>query len=363
MASSTQELFVLAAKFFLKKNKEKIGPQKDLAKELDITQAYLSSVLNGSRPASLDLYAEIAEKLYGPLDKFLAIGRRIKENREPFVDTQENLENDDVEHLIARLTYYIMDHKRIEREINELKHFYESIVENLQSAVLVMNRKNEVIFANQRIKDLCGINQREIIGTKLLNIEKSVHGLQIYPFVQKYIEASDLLKPLFFENIPVVTPLGESHYNSGWLIPILKDDAFDGMICTIRDTSDSHALFHLLTETIEQIPEAIVIVQQKAAGEKPFAFFANKQFRKILGLDDIDSFSHSFEELIKSIKKNVKNKDEWEQFILHSIKNNTVNAAFIIEHSNGKKFAVTGNPISDNHGLHIGRTALLEEIR
>lgn len=363
MPNDTSELFAIAAKFFLRKYKSTGGSQSALAKELGITQPYLSSVLTGSRSASFELYTQLANKLYGPLDKFLTVGRRIKEGQEPLVHKLEEQDDNDIEHLITRLTYFIMDHKRISSEIKELKIFYENIIENLQSAVLVMNSTNKVIFANKRIENICGIRPNEILGKSPFNIEKSIPGLQIYPFIQKFIEAHDQLSPHYFENIPVVTPRGDSHYNSGWLIPLIKDGMYDGMICTLRDTSNSHALFNLLTETVEHIPEGIVIVHQKAPGVMPTAFFANTKFREILCLDEVDPFSLPFEELITLMKKNVLNKDDWEKFIKDTIKNNTVHASFIIKHRNGKKYSVTGTPLTDKHGVHIGRMAQLTEIQ
>jgi len=361
MPKETSELFALAAKHFLKQYKENGGSQTGLAKELGVTQAYLSSVMSGSRSASFDLYTQIADKLYGPLDKFLVVGRRLKEGLPP-LQKEEGNSRDDAEHLIARLTYYILDHRRIGNEMQELKHFYESIVENLQSAVLVMDSKNEIIFGNRQIRNICGIQPEDVIGKSLFRFEKSVPGLSIYPFVQRYHEAYERLEPLYYENINIFTPLGESRYCSGWLIPLIRDDSFDGMICTIRDTTSSHAMFSLLTETVEHIPEAVVVLQQRTPREMPTAFFANKNFRTILGFDDIDPFSLSFQELIEVIKSNIRNREEWEQFIVSTIGENPETLTFIMEHVNGRKYLARGNPIYDRQGTQIGRMALLKEM-
>lgn len=360
MHSTTQELFARAAKYFIKLDKEKIGSQKKLARELDVSQAYLSSVLSGSRAASLDLYTQIAERLYGPFDKFLAVGRSLKEGKDPFAELGPG-ETEDAEHLIARLSYYILDHKRIEKELNELKEFYENIIEKLQSAVLVMNGVNEIVYANGRVNNLCGISPNEILGKSPFNIEKSIPGLNIYAFTQKYLEACEQLSPLYFENIKVTTNLGESHYNSGWLIPMTEDGKFTGMVCTIRDTSHSHALFSLLTETVEVIPDGVILLQQRNATEKPFAVFANKKFREILGLDALYPLTLPFDDLLNFTKKMIKNKEQWQQHVMDTLQNNTVNARFVIEHVNGKSYDLIGNPLTDKHGLHIGRMAVLKE--
>jgi transcriptional regulator with PAS, ATPase and Fis domain len=269
-----------------------------------------------------------------------------------------------VESLIARLTYYVMDHRRIEKEIHELKKFYESIVENLQSAVLVMDREHKIIYANRYLTKLAGIRPEQVIGENILDVEKSIPKLHMGEFIAKYEEAAERLTPLFFENLHLVTPLSNFNYNSGWLIPLQSEDkSFKGMICTFRDTSYAHALFSLLAQTIEHLPEGVAIMQQKVAGELPSTTFANKKIRKILGLEDFDSFTLSFMDLVKEAKKIVANFKEWEKFIRNNIKTNAVNTKFVIELKNGKNYEVTGNPLSDQYGLHIGRIATFRETK
>ena len=364
MENEISELFRLASKFFFKKFKETGGSQGQLAKEFGVTQAYLSSVMNGSRSASFELYNLIANRLYGPLDKYLAVGRNIKEGRDPLADEKQGQDRDGVESLIARLTYYVMDHQRIEKKIHELKQFYESIVENLQSGVLVMDREHNVVFANRYLTKLSGVRPEQAIGTNPFNAEKTIPNLKIGEFVKKYREAADRLEPLFFENLPMQTPGSPFNYNSGWIIPLVGEDkTFNGMICTFRDTSYSHALFSLLAQTVEHQPEAVAIIQQRAAGEMPTTTFANKKFRSIFLLDDAGPFALPFSELIKELKKNVVNAREWEKFVKGNIKTNAANTHFVVEVKNGKKYEVTGNPLSDQNGLHLGRIAILREIK
>ncbi len=360
MPNETSEIFAEAAKYFLKRYKETGGSQVRLAEELDVTQAYLSSVLNGSRSASFDLYTQIAHRLYGPLDKFLAVGRRIKEGKPPLDDEPDQSE-DEVEHLITRLTYYILDHRRMAKEIKNLKQFYESIVENLQSAVLVMDEKNEVIFANNRIKNICDVFPDDVVGMSPFNLEKLIPGLNIYPFVRKYQEAFEKRQPLYYENIHFTTPGNESRYISGWLIPLEDNNSFKGMICTLRDTTRNYAVFNLLTEAVEHIQDAVVVLQQNAPREEPVAFFANKKFRKIFGFDDLDPFSLPFEKLVAIIDQSIINKNEWKQFISQAIEQNSPGTSFVFEHINGKKYLGQGKPIYDRQGVQVGRMAILKK--
>lgn len=361
MPNETSELFALAAQYFLKKYKEKGGSQAGLAKEVGVTNAYISSVVNGSRMASFDLYTQIAKKLYGPLDKFLAVGRRILDGLPPLPDEHEG-QKDEAEYLITRLAYYMLDHRRIASEIKELKQFYESIVENLQSAVLVMDKNNEVIFSNNQLDNICGIKPDEVVGRSPFNFDKSIPGLSISPFVQKYTDAFEQLQPVYYENIKFTTPRGSSRYISGWLIPLLdQGDVYDGMICTLRDTSDSFSTFNLLVESVEHIQDAVVILQQITPGEIPVAFFANKKFRKIFGFDKIDPFSLPFKELVNFIKESITNKKEWEHFITRTIEQNSPTTTFVFEHTDGNKYLAQGNPIHDRLGVQIGRMAILKK--
>lgn len=363
MPNETSELFALAAQYFLKEYKEKGGSQNGLAKDLGVTNAYISSVVNGSRTASFELYTQIAKKLYGPLDKFLIVGRRIKDGLPPLPD-EESGQEDEAEHLITRLAYYILDHRRIAKEIQELKQFYESIVENLQSAVMVMDRNNEVTFANKQMESICGILLEEVIGKSPFLFEKTIPGLHIHPFVQKYQTAFERLEPLYYENILFTTSRGRARYISGWLIPLLDEkEKYHGMICTLRDTSESYATYSLLLESIEHIQDAVVILPQSAPGEVPTAFFANKKFRKIFNFDEIDPFSLPFEKLVEIIKERLTNKDEWEKFIHTAIKENIKTTTFVFELSNGQKYFAHGHPIYNKQNSQIGRMATLREAK
>ena len=236
MKNELHELFQLAAKFFIKRYKKEGGAQSILADELGITQSYLSSVVNRSRSASLELYSLIAEKLYGPLDKFLAVGRRIKEGRDPLVEKEKTPE-EPVESLIARLTYYVVDHQRIENEISELKQFYEMIVENQTAGIVVTDKDHKIIFLNNYLKSsLPIVSGKELMGKTPYDVKKNIPGLDIGTLRDKYHEASEKQQELHFNNIRVQSPNGEIIFFSGSFIPIMQNGLFNGMICTIFDS-------------------------------------------------------------------------------------------------------------------------------
>jgi transcriptional regulator with XRE-family HTH domain len=329
MENELQELFSLAAKYFYKQYKSKGGgSQGELAKQLGITQSYLSSVINGSRSASLDLQSEIAKILFGPYDLFLEAGRRIKDGQEP-VKREKKAIDDGVESLIAKLTYYVMDHKRMAEELEKTKDFYETIVENQQTGVMVMDANHQVFYANNYMGKLAGISSEFIKKTTPFNANEKISGLDISCFREKYEEAYKTLEPLSYKNIQTEMPGERTIYISGWMIPQVKDSKFDGMICTLWDTTTSHILRNLLTLSFDYTPYGIGIVQQTKPGESPSIYYMNKEMKKIFGMEDIDPSIVPFAEILEGMKNKMANGDEFLKFSLENIKLNRPGTKFV----------------------------------
>ena len=229
----SQELFKLAAKYYYKKYRKKGGSQKKLAKELGVTQSYLSSVINSSRSASFKLQSKIAITLYGPFDKFLSVGRRIKEGLEPS-EEKRHMPEDEVETLIAKLTYYVVDNKKMSDNLMQKKNFFEQVVENLQSGVFVTNRNDTILFVNQFMSVLEGTSVEHIIGINVLCAKNDLPDADVSHFAVHYSKAKKTLKPIFFKNIPVTIEGMKLVPQTGWIIPRLKEGNYDGMICTVN---------------------------------------------------------------------------------------------------------------------------------
>ena len=335
MKNEIHELFQLAAKFFIKKYKKEGGVQSVLANEIGITQSYLSSVINGSRSASLELYDQIAEKLFGPLDKFLAVGRRIKEGKEPLAE--EEKPQDPVENLIARLTYYIIDHKRIEDELRENKIFYEDIVQNLQSGVFVTDSDDTIIFANGFIFEIFGFTQERLLGNKVSSLHDEFSGMDANECLKKYKEAQKSLKPLFYDSIKVVTVEGRKKYLSGWLVPKVKDSVFNGMTCTIRDRTRSKELNMLLKMSLDNSPNAIGITKQSEPGVYGTTYYTNKNMRELFGQEETDYKNISIHESLDKCEMFIRNKNEWRKFLKKHFMAGT-KGSLVIKHTNGRKY-------------------------
>ena len=363
MKEEILELFRLASKFFFKKFKETGGSQAQLAREFGVTQSYLSSVMNGSRSASFELYNQIAEKLYGPLDKFITVGRRISEGKDPLKEEKGD-EEGSVEELIAKLTYYVMDYKRLQKELSRQKKFYETIIENLQSGVVVMDKDNRVVYANRFLEKMTGMPADKFIGSTPFASEDKEFSSGLTSIAMEYRKAANLLTPVFYERIPTTLPSGKIIYHSGWIIPLFKDKQFDGMICTLRDSTLAQNLSDLLTQSVDQCPYGIGIVQQEASGDVPTAYFVNRHFLEIFSLTELNPKPETipFLELHQILKKTIKNGEEWDKLERKAFEEGLPEVNCLLKLKNGKEYEWRSTPLVNENNRHLGRFATVNEV-
>ena len=225
-----------------------------------------------------------------------------------------------------------------------------------------MDKEHNVIFANKHMDRMSDIPSGMITGTNPYDAGKQIPNLDISEFTEKYNEAFKQLKALSYKNIRTLMPNGNTLFISGWFTPILKENEFDGMICSIYDTTTSHILRNLLIQTLDFSSHGIGIVQQFNPGEQPKVYFSNRQFNKIFGLQEINPPDVLFSDTVELMIYSMKNGEKWLDFIKKSINANAANAKFIIEMKNGKKFEWISNPLIDDTGMHWGRIATVKEI-
>jgi hypothetical protein len=58
-------------------------------------------------------------------------------------------------------------------------------------------------------------------------------------FLPGYLKAKSTLKSVYYDSISVVTPAGKKTYQNGWLVPMVENGLFNGMICTVLDVTQS----------------------------------------------------------------------------------------------------------------------------
>jgi PAS domain S-box-containing protein len=255
-----------------------------------------------------------------------------------------------------------MDHLRIEKELAETKNFYEEIVQNLQSGVIVTDSDDTIFFANQTIFVITGIPSEKLRGGNITGWKGLFPKADISEFVEKYIIAKKLLKPYFYENIKVYTPHGRKTYLSGWMIPNVMAGHYNGMTCTIRDTTQSQELTMLLRITLDNSPYAIGISKVATEhGEHGTTYFTNKKMRQLFDQEDVDYMELTIQESLKRCEKFIRNKNAWRKFLKQHATNGTKNS-LIIKHTNGKEYNWTSENLLDNDGKLWGRMAIVKEV-
>jgi len=168
---------------------------------------------------------------------------------------------------LASLRQKVAELERCESEsrqahgtIEEQKIFYEEIIQGMVNGVWVTDENDVIFYANRGMAIIVGLPVDQMLG---------VHVLTGFPeatlqfFRPLYLQTRDTLEPRYYDAVRVVTPPGRETYQSGWLIPRIKEDKYNGMICTVEDVTDrtraeealrsSEAHFRFITENMHDV--------------------------------------------------------------------------------------------------------------
>ena len=362
MNDDLHEIFKLAARYHSKKYRDKGGNQKSLAKKLGVTQSYVSSVLSGTKTASLELQSQIVNILYGgPYEEFLAIGRRIKSGLDPELHVKEEAAGS-VESLIAQLTHYVMDHKRIEEELVQMRDFHKSIVENLQAGVIVSDANDDITYLNSYMEILIGIESEKIIGTNQLINDERFPDRKLNALMEYYKKAKNILEPVFYENIFITTSGGNDLWLTGWMIPVKKMNQYAGMIVTIRNMTQRQRLNQSLMATLEYTDCPVAIALQEKEGGPVTSYHMNKEGMELMG---INQYAFGHENIKKSILASaslMENGEEWLAFTSKNFEGRDL-AEMEIRMKDGRKFIWESKALRDQEGFYHGRIVHIREVR
>lgn len=237
MHDELHELFLLATKFFYKEYKESGGSQGKLAAKLGITNSYLSSVISGSRKASLELQNQIANTLYGPYDKFLHVGRRLKEGKEPLAEAMED-SADPVEKLLAQLTHYVMDHQRIEKELVLSQEKYRDISLTSGDMIFETDANFRFVYVSGNVQETVGRNPEDILGRTYRDFLDNTENSRVEKIVQHAIQSRAIM-----DTVLTVQQEGETKYRHVIAKPFYGSKGeFMGCRGTYRDITKRKAL-------------------------------------------------------------------------------------------------------------------------
>jgi len=362
MKDNLHEVFRLAASHFFKQYREEGGTQRRLAMKLGVSQSYISSVLSGARSASLELQSQIADILSGrEYEGFMAIGRRIRNGLDPEIHEVKEAD-DSVDSLITRLSHYVIDHKRIEDELVNMRDFYEKIVEGLQSGVVVFDENDNITYLNRFMVRIIGVAADRIIGINQLGKcerfpDRNLDALMVY-----YQEAKDGLEPVFYENVFVITSSGNKKLVSGWMIPLQKGERYDGMIITIRDITRLQKVNQSLLATIEYLPHPVGLALQDYEKGPVTTYYMNTAAQVLFRIEE-QALNHlDIKDLMQKIAAKLQNGEEWLMQTAMNFKGAEYSAMEIL-FKDGRKFTWESRALRDAEDYYCGRYVAIKEIR
>ena len=358
MEDDYHEIFRLAANYFFEKYRQNGGTQRRLARQLGVTQPYISSVFTGKRTASIDLQSQVARLLYGPYDEFLTIGRRIKNGLDPEM-FQPAKGNDSVESLIARLSHYVIDHKRIEDELVQMRGFFEDIVENMQSGVMVTDADDEITYMNRYMENIIGVPADMIIGTNMLVKDDRFPERELSKVQEQYSRAKENMKPVFYEDLNTVSSGGNRLWVTGWMVPMKDRNDYDGMIVTAQDMTRQQKLIQALKASLEFSDKAFAVALQEKEGGQVISYFMNKKAMELFGLGKSDVEHDNIEKSMLIAARNMKNSAEWLEFARKNFMGRE-RAEIEVHMLDGRKYIWESNALRGPNKEYYGRMVQLK---
>ncbi len=218
-----KDLFLAAAKHFYKAYKKKGGTQQRLADRLGVTQSYLSSILNGARTASFELQVQIANRLYGPYDKFLAAGRNILKGGDPEKPEAEN----DVENLLTRLSYHIVQKKIIEEQLQTNEQRFADIVLASGDLIFELDRDLTFTYLSGDAEKILGSPEKEVLGKSIYDFMDASEVERIKTCVEGSIAGRRLC-----DQVITFHRDGKAYYRHIIATPVFSED--NGQLLCVR---------------------------------------------------------------------------------------------------------------------------------
>lgn len=265
MKNDLGEIFLLALNYFYKKYKAKGGTQNKMADRLGITQSYISAVLNGSKTASLELQNQLANILYGPYEEFLVIGRRIKNGLDPELFIRDDKE-EGVETLIAKLSHYVVDHQRIEKDLVQSREKFEDIILTSSDMIFEMDRDLKFTFLAGKVEEVTGRNVEEMLGKNPLDFLDENEKARIKALIDDSIRDHSIL-----DCIISLTMNNERRYRQLTSKPLYGDKGrFTGFRGAYKDITEQILLkkkleyeFWLMSAAMESIDTVGLVILDK----------------------------------------------------------------------------------------------------
>jgi len=115
------------------------------------------------------------------------------------------------------------------------KKIEKHIIENVKSGVWVSDKDDLIYFFNKGMEKISGILRNEALG---VNVLKNFSEETLVNFRPVFLEAKKTLHSKYYDALKVKIPGGRSTYQSGWLVPMVENAKYAGMICVVEDVTE-----------------------------------------------------------------------------------------------------------------------------
>jgi PAS domain S-box-containing protein len=187
-------------------------------------------------------------------------------------------------------------------------------MDGITSGVWVADKNDVIYYANKAMEMIAGVTQQKLLGWGVFT--DFAENATKY-FKTHYKEAKETLRPLYYSEVPVITPAGRQTYQSGWLIPKSSNGDYDGMICTVEDITNQRQTKRALRESEDNYRKLVesansIILRMNVDGAITFfnrfaqTFFGFSE-EEIIGKNVIGTIVPETEGHIQSIKTMLKN--------------------------------------------------------
>ncbi len=174
----------------------------------------------------------------------------------PFYDAEGNLRG------YRGIARDITQRRRTEGENRKLREFFENVAESIVTGVWVADREDVIFYANRAVTMMTDIAPTRFIGTSVLRDFPEQIASVISPF---YLRARELMKPVRYDALRFITPLGRESFQSGWMIPRMRGGRYDGMICTVEDVTERTRAEERIVRVVAAIPDLLFVISREGA--------------------------------------------------------------------------------------------------
>ncbi|MFX1297773.1 MAG: PAS domain S-box protein [Promethearchaeota archaeon] len=168
-----------------------------------------------------------------------------KQTEEAIYKARSELESR-IKEFIGKFRKDIVERKKVREQIAEIKEFYKGILDGIINGVWVTDKDDIINYCNRKMEIITGIPSKQIIDAHVLaNFSEET----LKDFKPHYLKAKNTLKDVKYDSISVINPASRQSYQSWYLVPLVKNGSFDGMICTVDDITERKQISDKLIET------------------------------------------------------------------------------------------------------------------